>query len=299
MKKLKIILLFSFAVLFSPFLHAQYWNAADVTPVVNGNDTSSIDWTEQYVEAKGWSVIDTTRFPNYAQAMLMARRGAIVVAQRNLLEIIKGVRVVGETTVENMITTSDYVYSRVDGVIKGAEMVGEPRDMGGYIEVTMRVPLYEPNGVAAAVHSGLNRQTNALRGTATAQELATLPNMAFNISSGKNEAPNGNGNNQENNVVPADELPLFPVIVDENGNVLLDLSEYYDPNLGNFPQYLQLGRDVMEQLNLQQGVSVIDMVLNRPGQLQVNTGSNDRLQKWFGILKKVANIGQYVNMFVN
>jgi len=97
---------------------------AQSKPVIQEKPNGSINWTEQYIEAKGASVIDNERFKNAAQAKLMAKRGAIVDAQRNLLEIIKGVNVTSETTVNDMITTRDYIYTRIDGVIKGAQLVG-------------------------------------------------------------------------------------------------------------------------------------------------------------------------------
>ena len=50
-----------------------------ITPQANGQ----VNWSEQYIEAKGTAVIDYDRFPNQAQARAMATRGAIVVAQRN------------------------------------------------------------------------------------------------------------------------------------------------------------------------------------------------------------------------
>ena len=49
--------------------------------IIEGNDTSQVNWTTQYIEAKGWSVIDTARFKIPGQAKLMARRGAVVDAQ--------------------------------------------------------------------------------------------------------------------------------------------------------------------------------------------------------------------------
>lgn len=47
---------------------------------------------------------------------LMARRAAIVDAQRNLLESIKGISVDSETTMENYIVTSDLVKTKINGV---------------------------------------------------------------------------------------------------------------------------------------------------------------------------------------
>lgn len=122
-------------------------------PVVEQYTNGNVNWSEQFIEAKGTSVIDNERFKIPAQAKAMAIRGAVVIAQRNLLEIINGVKITGETRVQDMIATNDYVYSRVDGLIKGAQQIGEPIEIDGLIEVTMRVPLYASNGLAPIVYS--------------------------------------------------------------------------------------------------------------------------------------------------
>src|SRR5690606_37275715 len=123
-------------------------------PVIENKPNGSINWTQQYVEAKGQSVIDNERFKNPAQAKAMATRGAVVVAQRNLLEMVQGVNVVGETTVQDMITTSDYIYTRVEGLIKGAQQFGPAKELDGMIEVTMRMPIYGNDGIASAFGEG-------------------------------------------------------------------------------------------------------------------------------------------------
>lgn len=72
---------------------------------------------------------------------LMARRAAIVDAQRNLLESIKGISVDSETTMENYIVTSDLVKTKINGVVTGARIVSEEFKDGTY-HVVMAAPLY-------------------------------------------------------------------------------------------------------------------------------------------------------------
>jgi len=102
-----------------------------------------VNWAVGYIEARGEGVYPEGYRP--AQARLMARRAAIVDAQRNLLESVKGVRVTAETRVRNFIVASDEVKSQVEGVIKGAIIVSE-KDKGNSYEVIMRAPL---NGIAS------------------------------------------------------------------------------------------------------------------------------------------------------
>ena len=69
--------------------------------------------------AQGFGFIEAGRFPD-AQAKLLARRAATVDAQRNLLEMINGVRVTAGTTVKDMVVESDIIGSRVKGLLRGA-----------------------------------------------------------------------------------------------------------------------------------------------------------------------------------
>jgi outer membrane protein FlgP len=57
------------------------------------------------------------------QVRLMAERAAKDDAYRNLLERVKGVRVEGETTVQDFVAQSDVVRTRVDGILRGARVI--------------------------------------------------------------------------------------------------------------------------------------------------------------------------------
>jgi hypothetical protein len=249
-------------------------------------DNGIINWTTQYIEARGETVIDTSRFKNHAQARAMATRGAVVVAQRNLLEIINGVKIHGETTVENLITTNDYVYSRVDGVIKGAVMVGEPREEWGMMVVTLQAPLYQEKGLAWAVYDAARpadltgTSSPPLKvGKVSQQEAEELGNIIFNLGGKKFD--------------PA----LFPMIIDENNNVLLDLYKIYDPKTGKFPNILQTSREIMESFGLKKGVEIIDIVDAYNGKLVVNQDTSRKIN-WEKVMKTAATIGKALLLLI-
>lgn len=111
-----------------------------------------INWGAGYIEARGEGIYPPNAL-NKAQARLMARRAAIVDAQRNLLEAVNGVRVFAKTTVRNFILASDEVETQVEGVIKDAVVVKE-QDKGDSFEVVMRVPL---NGIAHTVLGAMQK----------------------------------------------------------------------------------------------------------------------------------------------
>lgn len=268
----------------------------NTTPVITQQANGSINWTEQYIEAKGTSVIDYERFPNKAQAKAMATRGAIVEAQRNLLEITQGVKVVSETTVKDMMTQSDYIYSRVEGIVKGAQQVGEPIEKDGLIEVRMRIPLYETDGLAAAIYEGLpnvnNKNLQIQNNISDNQQQTDLTNSNQNI------IPNGlvfNFNGKKF------DPSLFPVIVDQNGNIMLDLSMLYNPKEGKFPKILSSTKDIFQELNFKEGTDVIDVIQSYDGKIVVD-GDSVKKHPWWSnftnIVKKGLNIGADILKFI-
>jgi len=77
------------------------------------------------VEATGLGTVDMTKVRNKIQGKILAKRAAVVDAQRNLLEMIEGVRVTSGTTVKDAQLESDLIANRVKGLLKGAFTVEE------------------------------------------------------------------------------------------------------------------------------------------------------------------------------
>ena len=88
--------------------------------VVEESEYARVNWTEGYVEATGQAVVPKGR-ENTPQGKLLARRGAVVDLQRNLLESIQGVRVDSRTTMTDFMA-SDVVKTEVQGLIKAVEI---------------------------------------------------------------------------------------------------------------------------------------------------------------------------------
>lgn len=100
----------------------------------------SVNWGAQVIRATGIGA------PNPNMPLQAARAGALTaakqVALRNLLEIVKGISLTSETTVENAMVSRDIIVTRVEGVLRNFYMVGEPRYMStGDVEVTVEMPL--------------------------------------------------------------------------------------------------------------------------------------------------------------
>lgn len=76
------------------------------------------------------------------QSRYKAKRAAMLIAQRNLLEAVQGVNIVGNTTVSDGLLSKDEIASNVKGFLKGAVVVKEEFDSTeGYAKVAMRLNL--------------------------------------------------------------------------------------------------------------------------------------------------------------
>jgi hypothetical protein len=180
--------------------------------VVDNIGVGKVDWGTGSIKAKGTGVLDPNN-PNKAQARVMAERAAVVDAQRNLLETAEGVRVNGETQVKDFMTKSDVITTRVNGLVKGARLTGDPKydSAMGTVQVEMEISLYDKEGLTNAV-APVELSTKTLENM-TPQEkelLQKYSSVVFDAS--------GTG------LKPA----LFPKIYDENGNLLFDTGTYVD-----------------------------------------------------------------------
>ena len=114
-------------------------------------------WEDGVITAEG---AGTPPMGTYgSKANIMARRAAIVDAQRNLAEQVSGVQVDAETTVENFVISSDLVKTKVSALIKGAMVVEEQMMPDGAYRVVMSMPMYGTQGLASAIMPAIRDNT--------------------------------------------------------------------------------------------------------------------------------------------
>jgi len=101
----------------------------------------AIDWASQKITATGIGVPSAETVQNPAQARAMARRAAEVVARRNLLEVVKGVRIDSRTSVVDYAVKDDTIVSRVKGVLDNSAVEGYRYLADGSVEATVSMPL--------------------------------------------------------------------------------------------------------------------------------------------------------------
>lgn len=113
--------------------------------------TDGVDWQKRVITVTGEGIAPRDAI-NYTQAKGLASKAAKADAYFKLGEMINGVRVEGEMTVEKMLTTYDQVKLKVAATIKGAKVLNETFLSDGGYRVTMQVPLFGvTNSLAGAV----------------------------------------------------------------------------------------------------------------------------------------------------
>ena len=104
---------------------------------------NTVDWSKGVVRATGIGAgkpVYQKKNPGVYRAQ--AKRAAMMDAQRNLAETVKGVRVTSDSTMEDMILQSDVVRTRVDSIIKGMSEVSSQYYEDGTYEVILEMSLF-------------------------------------------------------------------------------------------------------------------------------------------------------------
>lgn len=148
MKMVKKIVMTTLSVLFIACALLM-WNPLGENITYAANNTAN----GEKITADGYGVLPTG-IP-IGRAKIMARRAAIVDAQRNLVETIQGTAVDSETTVNNFILTDDVVKTKVSGLIKGATVVDEELLEDNMYRVVMSVPMYGVGSVAEIAYDAV------------------------------------------------------------------------------------------------------------------------------------------------
>jgi hypothetical protein len=120
------------------------WNGAsgETQEVIEGVGYGEINWSKGIILAKG-SGAPPKEARNIAQARLMTERAALADARRNLLEVLKGVRVDSSTLVEKFMVKDDQIRLQAEGFIQGSVELRSLRRYlsDGAIEVTVAMNL--------------------------------------------------------------------------------------------------------------------------------------------------------------
>ncbi|MFO8049928.1 MAG: hypothetical protein R6U29_12915 [Desulfosudaceae bacterium] len=108
--------------------------------VVENMQNGQVNWSTGVVQATGIGA-PPEQYLGKPQARPMALRAAKLDAYRNLLEVTQGVRVNSTTLVKNYAVENDVIMTRVEGLVKGAQLADTEYMSDGTVEVTLRMSL--------------------------------------------------------------------------------------------------------------------------------------------------------------
>lgn len=95
--------------------------------------------TKNYVFARGMGAADQT-LENKTQRMATSRNASIVNGQYNMLSFVKGISLEGGVTVEKAIETDSVLATKINAVIKGAQVVRTEWTSDDGCVVVLRLP---------------------------------------------------------------------------------------------------------------------------------------------------------------
>lgn len=109
-----------------------------------------------YIQVVGESESGQTRFK--------AKRAATVLAQQRMLETVKGLNLVGQTTIQDGMLVSNTIRTDVSGFLQGAQVVDEQYIAGeGYARVILRLNLHGSNSLFSAMAPTLRKPPAELK----------------------------------------------------------------------------------------------------------------------------------------
>jgi|SRR5215813_11261368 len=115
--------------------NAQTWTSPSQSDKVE----NGVNWTRQYIQAKGIGVPPPTAVsPEHGRALAIT--AATVLARQELLAIARGMTIDSRTTVQAMMIANTVTEARVSGIIRGAQVVDVKDLGGGTVEVTVAIP---------------------------------------------------------------------------------------------------------------------------------------------------------------
>lgn len=106
--------------------------------VIRESANGGVNWTDGVVFAHGYGTAAANL--TGAQRRILSRRAAVVDAQRNLLEITKGVRITSMSKVVDTMVADRVIATRVEGIIKGAQVIKD-HYQNEVATVTMVMPI--------------------------------------------------------------------------------------------------------------------------------------------------------------
>ncbi len=162
------------------------------------------------------------------QSYYRAIRAATVVAQRDLLEVLQGLHLYGNTTIRDGMHESDLIKTTVEGYLKGAMKCGERYDPNrGYAEVCLKLYIRGKGGLYDIILP-LMKEKNLLPPSGPAYQPKLIPET---IGPSR---PETMGKTEEASIPEKPEVKPPSEIVNPHDGLILDVRGYnFRPALVN------------------------------------------------------------------
>lgn len=102
------------------FLSSILSTALLARDVIDDSGSCKVNWTQGDITCEAESAT--------GQSSFAAKISSKIIAQRNMLEVIKGVRIDSEVTVQDGFKSSEIIKSRVEGFIRGSQVLSNKYD---------------------------------------------------------------------------------------------------------------------------------------------------------------------------
>ncbi|HDL01267.1 MAG TPA: hypothetical protein ENH23_03435, partial [candidate division Zixibacteria bacterium] len=130
-----------FPIIFLLFAHLPAQEESEQGAVVEKiGEQGQIDWSGGFIYATGIGLAPKGE-ENTPYGKTAARQAAIVDAQKNLAEIVYGVRVDSYTAIKDSVLKNSVIRTKVEGLIRGAQPVSFNFTKEGTAEATLRLAL--------------------------------------------------------------------------------------------------------------------------------------------------------------
>lgn len=135
---------------------------------------SNVDWGNGVITVTGYGT-PPARANTPTKRFALARRAAIVDAYRYVAETIQGVNVTAESTVSDLAAENDLINTKVNALIRGAQIVSEEALPDGGYKVTMQVSMY---GVSNSLSSIVMPKTETVEPLPERIPVASAPTVS-------------------------------------------------------------------------------------------------------------------------
>jgi hypothetical protein len=160
-----LMLIFGLAVnaysveLDSTFESTRKWLGEQKLVLTGGSNSSRDDvaaFTQQSLVFYG-EAVGNPAHQNPAQRGMMAKRAAVIVAQRALVEYLEGFTLSSSTTVKDFIAQEDKIVSVVAGTARGAQIVFQEYNKATDTAVAViKLDMHGPSGFASSMYERIN-----------------------------------------------------------------------------------------------------------------------------------------------